>query len=67
MHLLDQDQAKDAVAHATGSDFDFTSGNKDTLEQCYIVVTGDGNKYVLEPNVEFVKMAQMAGPRKVIV
>ena len=61
------DQAKQAVAHATGSDFDYTSGNKDTLEQCYIIVTGDGNKYILEPSVEFVKMAQMAGPRKVII
>lgn len=60
-------QAKDAVARATGKDFDFTTGNKNSLEQCYVIVTGDGNKYMLEPSVEFVKMAQMAAPRKVIV
>lgn len=64
---LNSDRVKDALVYATGKEVDYSTGDKTTRGNCYAIITGDGQKYILEPKVEFVKIAQMAAPRKVFI
>ena len=64
---LNSDRAKVALAYATGKEVDYSTGDNQTRENCYVIITGNGQKYILEPKVEFVKMAQMTASRKVFI
>jgi len=61
------DKAKDASVYATGKALDYSTGNQLTRENCFLIITGNRQKYILEPSIEFVKMAQMVAPRKVFI
>jgi hypothetical protein len=64
---LNSDRAKDALVYAKGKEIDYSTGDNQTRENCYVIITGNGQKYIIEPKVEFVKMAQMTASRKVFI
>ncbi len=64
---LSSTQAKDAIAYANGKDYDYSSTDPATSGNCYVLVTSDGSKYILEPSREFVELARMSAPRKVFL
>ncbi len=64
---INSDRANDALAYATGKEQDFSTGDVQNRNNCFLIITGNKEKFIIEPSIEFVKMAQMAAPRKVFI